>query len=299
MCFVQLEGRLAETELSLRASEEDRARCAQELRASEEQRFRQAQDVGTKLSRAEAGAATAPSTSELAVQAARFEAERFRWQLEAEDAHHSEESVHTDQLVFQLEEQLREMTENETWYRSIIPRAVLRTYEPEEDHCEDPEVMSVPGDFEFNGAVAYFDPPPPGLDTRPNQPQHFQMHKEGEWERELSAEDEYSEWFREEQKKGASGKRSLPVSSPPPPPIKDFMMRMATMLAEAMKSAGFGEKLIRELDSVKAPGFPKLERFAEWENELAGRVEEDGPSQGAVGPHHSGRETCHCTGARI
>lgn len=126
--------------------------------------------------------------------------------------------------------------------------------------------MSVPGDFQFSRDAATFDPTPPGLDSNADGPQHFQTHENGEWEREPSAEDGYSEWFREHQEKEASNTRSRAVVSPPPPAISDFMMPMATMMAEAMNSAGFGEKSVREVDSVKVPG------FARWRNSPSGSM---------------------------
>lgn len=43
---------------------------------------------------------------------------------------------------------------------------------------------------------------------------------------------------------------------------------MATMMAEAMVSLGFGERSIRELDSVKVPGFLKVETLARWTYEF-------------------------------
>lgn len=49
MRLAQLEGRLVDTELSLRASEEGRLTSAQELRASEEHRLRQVEDMRRKL----------------------------------------------------------------------------------------------------------------------------------------------------------------------------------------------------------------------------------------------------------
>lgn len=61
--------------------------------------------------------------------------------------------------MFQLEEQLREMEENGNWYPS---RALLRTYEPEAEQYEDPEVMSVAGGFEFCRT-----PPPRASSARP------------------------------------------------------------------------------------------------------------------------------------
>lgn len=88
MRLAQLEGRLADTDLSLRPSEESGPRSAQELQAFEEHRFRQVQDLGMQLSRAAAIASMAPPASELAVQAARSETERYRWQLDAEEAVH-------------------------------------------------------------------------------------------------------------------------------------------------------------------------------------------------------------------
>lgn len=131
--LAQLDGRVAEADRSLRESEEARTHYALELRASEEQKFRQVESLTAKLMKAEAEAAAAPSTSELAVQASRFEAEKLRWQINAEEMHHSEDNYRKERLVFQLVEQLREMTESVNWYRSMIPHAVLRTCEPEDE----------------------------------------------------------------------------------------------------------------------------------------------------------------------
>lgn len=50
------------------------------------------------------------------------------------------------------------------------------------------------------------------------------------------------------------------------------MKPMATIVAESMKSAGFGEKSIRELDSVKVLGFPNVEKFAEWKFDVLRHV---------------------------
>lgn len=41
------------------------------------------------------------------------------------------------------------------------------------------------------------------------------------------------------------------------------MKPTATFMAEAMKSVGLGERSVRELESVKVPGFTQVEKFAE------------------------------------
>lgn len=97
--------------------------------------------------------------------------------------------AHVEGRLADIELSLRSSEEN----RTRCTQELRASDEPEEDQWEDPEVMGVPRDFEFNRGAAHFEPlaPPPCLDTQPNEPQHFQMHEEGEWEREPSAEDGY------------------------------------------------------------------------------------------------------------
>lgn len=93
----------------------------------------------------------------------------------------------------------------------MIPRAVLRTYEPEPDQWDEPEAAYEPGESEMNRDAAPFDPP--GVDSGPHDPEHFQMHEGGLWERGPSADDGYSGWVKEQQEMEAGDGRPRPPCS--------------------------------------------------------------------------------------
>lgn len=76
----------------------------------------------------------------------------------AEEARASEGNARTEQLVLQLAEQSREMAEKDDRYRSRTPRGALRDNAPAEDRGEDPEVMSIVGEFGMNRDAPSFEP---------------------------------------------------------------------------------------------------------------------------------------------
>lgn len=79
-----------------------------------------------RFPRAEALASMALATTEMATHVARSDVERFKWQLEVEQARASGNNVRPEQLVPQLEGQREQREGHRCPVRSFIPRALLR-----------------------------------------------------------------------------------------------------------------------------------------------------------------------------